>query len=293
MNYLSRSKFAAPIYFFRLNRAVSRNELIQIADGVFACVEGFWGAFLCRMGIVISKAPLVDAAGSPLGIDKINEIIGEGGMLIVLTPGDFCIEFPKQSGCVRYIKTKSTAIVSINDGYNCWLQKIRKKHRYYVRKAFSDNCIEYSVEQNLSDFNLEHYVARYYKFSKDRNFLPYESDAGNFFESLTAFRKNIVVIRASICGNECFFMMVFVDEISSRATLMVSVLDSYRTHDNLVGYGAIAYTVQYLESKKIMLFDLGGLAMGSNIASFKLGFSTKLLTIPRYIVGSKFFRSSK
>jgi hypothetical protein len=184
-----------------------------------------------------------------------------------------------------FLGSKQTIINMIDSDAESWLLQIRKKHRYYVRKAIKSSGKECEVKiiYNIDSAFLSQLYDVYSKnmSSKGVGLLFSTKDK---FMSFTNRNINKIIVTICLKGEEIsYFNVVHTNGEVANYIMAVTTKSGMSSYASYMG---VYKLYDYLYNHKFKILNFGGVDVVNNhgVYLFKRGFSGELLESPSYMV---------
>ncbi len=208
------------------------------------------------------------------------------GKIVIISQVDYSYKNNQPGGMVSsFFGNKQTIINTIDVDAESWLLQIKKKHRYYVRKAikipnqYCEVKIIDSIDLQLCNKLYDIYAENMGNKGVDLLFSTKE-------EFIKFTNRNLTNIIVTICftGNEIgYFNVVHTNKGTAAYIMAVTTRSGMSSYASYMG---VYKLYDYLYSQKFKVLNFGGVNSVNNhgVYLFKRGFSGELLESPSYMV---------
>ena len=240
--------------------------------------------------IYVSKTGLllIDASFYIDALVTLEEFVVSEGVVIISQMDYIYEEIRGSSKVTNFFGNKQTIINTIDMDVDSWLLQIRKKHRYYVRKAIksgNQRCEIKIIDSIGSSFRGQLYdIYAENMGNKGVNLLFSTKD--EFISFINRNLKNIII---TICfrGDEISYFNVVHTNIKVANYIMAVTTKSGKS--SFASYKGVYKLYDYLYSHNFKILNFGGVDSVNNhgVYLFKKGFSGELLESSSYMVVGK------
>lgn len=236
--------------------------------------------YISKTGLLLTNASFyIDALAS------LEEFVASEG-IIIISQVDYL--YKKNGYCSvgsNFLGSKQTIVNVIDVNAESWLLQIKKKHRYYVRKAIKSSGKECEVKiiNNIDSAFLSQLYDVYSKnmSSKGVGLLFSTKDE---FMSFTNRNINKIIVTICLKGEEIsYFNVVHTNGEVANYIMAVTTKSGMSSYASYMG---VYKLYDYLYNHKFKILNFGGVDVVNNhgVYLFKRGFSGELLESPSYMV---------
>lgn len=206
--------------------------------------------------------------------------------IIIISQVDYIFEkFNYHSKVSSFFGNKQTIVINIDSDVSLWLSKIKKKHRYYVRKAIKvDNTsCEIKVCDSLDELFWKKLFDVYDENMRNKGANLLFASKKEFISFVKRNLKNIII---TICyrGDEIsYFNVVHTNKEVANYIMAVTTRPGLSCFASYMG---IYKLYEYLYRHNYKILNFGGVNSESNhgVYLFKRGFSGELVESSRYVL---------
>jgi hypothetical protein len=206
--------------------------------------------------------------------------------IVIISQVDYIFDkFNYSSRVSGFFGSKQTFINIIESDAESWLMQIKKKHRYYVKKALNiDNkrceikiidSLDESFHDQLYDIYAENMT------NKGVNLLF--STKNEFKKFIKRNLKRIIVTTCFKNDEISYFSIVHLNKEVANYIMAVTTKTGMSSYASYMG---IYKLYEYLHSYNFKILNFGGIDSVKNhgVYLFKKGFSGELLESPKYMI---------
>jgi len=221
-------------------------------------------------------------------IETLIEFVNENKITLIFK-GDYSIPLGSERVFKNYFEfgKKQTLIHNLHDEHEKWFSNIRKKHRYYSKKASTScTCETYTAsdiskvqlkdifEMHIFEMNRKQVTPLFKDFSAFLSFV--ESGKKNLFFNLCMIENDIVYFNLTHCVNDIANYIM-----ASSNNLGRSINASY--------HGVSSTFKFFFSHSSIKYFNFGGIDKRLNPGGyfFKKGFAGQAISSPKLIIISQ------
>ena len=237
--------------------------------------------------IYVSKTGLllIDASFYIDALVTLEEFVVSEGVVIISQMDYIYEEIKGSSKVTNFFGNKQTIINTIDMDVDSWLLQIRKKHRYYVRKAIknTDQKCEIKVVDHTDLSLLDKMYDIYAENMGNKGVKLLFSTRDEFISFINRNLKNIII---TICfrGDEIsYFNVVHTNKEVANYIMAVTTKSGMSSYASYMG---VYKLYDYLYSHNFKILNFGGVDSVNNhgVYLFKRGFSGELLESPSYMI---------
>ena len=240
----------------------------------------FKKTYISKTGLLLTnKSFYTDAL-----ISLENFVVSED--IVIISQVDYSFKnFKHPSRISSFFGTKKTIVNIIDSDAESWLSKIKKKHRYYVKKGLkieNSRCeisivdsLDFSFRSNLYDIYAENMS------KKGVNLLFSTKD--EFIDFIDRNLKNIIITTCYKNNEISYFSVVHTNNEMANYIMAVTTSIGMTSYASYMG---IYKLYDYLFHNNFKFLNFGGVDSSINhgVYLFKKGFSGDLLNSPRYMI---------
>ena len=236
--------------------------------------------YISKTGLLLTNASFYMDA-----LISLEEFVVSEGIVIISQVDYIYKKLNHFSRVSSFLGNKQTIINIIDTDVESWLLQIKKKHRYYVRKAIKSDNQRYEIK--IIDSISSSFRGQLYDIyaenmgNKGVNLLFSTKD--EFINFINRNLKNIII---TICFKDdeiSYFNVVHTNKEVANYIMAVTTKSGMSSYASYMG---VYKLYDYLYSHNFKILNFGGVDSVNNhgVYLFKRGFSGELLESPSYMI---------
>jgi hypothetical protein len=228
---------------------------------------------------------LIDSSLYKVALKSLENFVASERIIIVSQFDYIFNDLYPNSRSISFFGRKQTLINTIEVDSKLWLTEIKKKHRYYVKKALNVNN-QRSEVNDIESLDASFVSMLYDIYVKNMGIRGAEllfKSKGDFLGFVKRNNKKIIVTLCFIDNEISYFSIVHTNNEVANYIMAVSTEIGMNNYASYMGVFAL---YDYLYHHNIRNLNFGGVDLVKNhgIYLFKKGFNGKLIDSPCYMI---------
>lgn len=236
--------------------------------------------FISNTGLLLNNESLYKDAMNSL------ETFVTAERIVIISQFDYIF---KESGCLSSISSffgkKQTIVNNIESDADSWLMQIKKKHRYYIRKALSyeNNRCEVKIIDSIDPSFHDQMYDIYAENMKNKGAKLLFLTKIQFKNFINRNLNNLIITTCFIGDEISYFSIVHSNKNVANYIMAVTTQSGMSSYASYMG---VYKLYDYLYNHKFEILNFGGVDPENNhgVYLFKRGFSGELIESPRHII---------
>jgi len=257
-----------------------KNQIVVGFMSIENIVGLFRNVYISKTGILLTNISQYKEA-----LMSLERFVSYEGITIISQVDFIFKEFNFKSKVISFFGSKQTVLNSINTDTKKWLSQIKKKHRYYVKKALNSDNI--ACESKTIDSSDVLYLDKLYEIYAENMGIKgvklLFSTKNDFIKFINRNLQNIIITSCFKDDEISYFCIVHSNKKVANYIMAVTTQAGMSSYASYMG---VYKLYDYLYSHNFKFLNFGGVDLVNNhgVYLFKRGFSGELIESPRYML---------